>query len=155
MNIAKNAKKKCPVFPAHKWLALFMLCALLVAGVVLFSSAVYFAEAGSEKSYFKSIPDAFWWAVVTMTTVGYGDMTYALFFLACFFASIKKFESFSHFVVILDTDDACPHFYSSFISSFLDIYWMVSWLISACWKWSIYIISFKFAWLFFIIRVKK
>ena len=57
---------------SYKELGLLVLF-ISIAGL-LFSSLCYFIEREEEKTKYTSIPNAFYWVVITMTTVGYGDM---------------------------------------------------------------------------------
>jgi voltage-gated potassium channel len=49
---------------------------LLLMGAVLFAATgIYFIESAAQPAKFGSVPDAAWWAISTLTTVGYGDVT--------------------------------------------------------------------------------
>ena len=47
---------------------------LLSAAVIFAATGIYFLEHDAQPEKFGSVPDSAWWAIATLTTVGYGDV---------------------------------------------------------------------------------
>ena len=53
---------------------LFITLSIIAFLLIIASSLMFFAEHDAQPEVFSSIPAAMWWGVVTLTTVGYGDI---------------------------------------------------------------------------------
>ncbi|HEX6747499.1 MAG TPA: ion transporter [Longimicrobium sp.] len=53
---------------------LVLTTALIMVLLVIASTVIYFAENAAQPDKFSSILESMWWAVATLTTVGYGDV---------------------------------------------------------------------------------
>lgn len=64
-----------------------LILGLLFITILVSGSLLYVAEAEAQPDKFGSIPRALWWAIVTLTTVGYGD-AYPVTVLGRFLAGV-------------------------------------------------------------------
>ena len=61
------------VFQRAKY-ELIVFLTLSVIFVYLAALGIYFFEHEAQPENFSSIPDSIWWAIITLTTIGYGDI---------------------------------------------------------------------------------
>jgi voltage-gated potassium channel len=70
---SKAARRYRHAFMIAKEELILFGCAALVV-LYLASVGIYHFENEAQPDKFSSVPDSMWWAVVTLTTVGYGDV---------------------------------------------------------------------------------
>jgi voltage-gated potassium channel len=52
-----------------------LACLVILCGLMIVSAAaMHMVEGAAQPDKFGSIPEAMWWAIITLTTVGYGDV---------------------------------------------------------------------------------
>jgi voltage-gated potassium channel len=57
-----------------KKIELITAIAIIFILLIISSSLLYYVEHDAQPDKFRNIPEAMWWGVVTLTTVGYGDI---------------------------------------------------------------------------------
>jgi voltage-gated potassium channel len=67
-----DALRQAMVASRHK-IAVFLTTVLII--VTIMAAAMHVIETGAGNDEFASLPEAMYWAIVTITTVGYGDIT--------------------------------------------------------------------------------
>ena len=95
---------KTAIFTSMKKISIFML--VVLALVIVLGSVMYLVENG--ENGFNSIPESIYWGIVTITTVGYGDIS-PVTPLGKFIASIMMFIGYGIIAVptgIITTDMA-------------------------------------------------
>lgn len=56
----------------HEEVILFLMVTMIF--IFIASTGIYYFENEAQPDVFSSVIDSLWWAVVTLTTVGYGDV---------------------------------------------------------------------------------
>lgn len=70
---SKTSQMLARVFTSRKE-ELVITASVMAVMLILASSFIYYAENEAQPDKFPDIPSSMWWAVVTLTTVGYGDV---------------------------------------------------------------------------------
>ena len=70
--IREGAELRASLWAARAKIVVFLMTVLIVTTII--GSAMYLVEGRVNKEQYGSIPDSIYWAIVTIATVGYGDI---------------------------------------------------------------------------------